>query len=238
MKWQILDTGQATGQQNMDQDWQLLQDLNANSNPILHLYDWSHDTASYGHFIKPFEHLKEEGVAKHGLQLARRPTGGGVILHVSDFAYSCIIPAAHPRFSLNTFENYAWIHSLVAQVIQRFAGQEIEPDLLAQESIPENLHCKHFCMAKPTRFDVMLNGRKVGGGAQRRTRKGFLHQGTISLAMPTEAYLTDILKVDAAVLQGMRKHGGVLIGSDWTRQDLLDARFTLKNLLAQMLTEG
>ena len=32
---------------------------------------------------------------------------------------------------------------------------------------------------KPVRADVMLNGRKIAGAAQRRTRAGLLHQGSI-----------------------------------------------------------
>jgi lipoate-protein ligase A len=48
-------------------------------------------------------------------------------------------------------------------------------------------------MAKPTKYDVMWEGKKVGGGAQRRTKYGFLHQGTISLGRPDEEFLSGIL---------------------------------------------
>jgi len=36
-------------------------------------------------------------------------------------------------------------------------------------------------MAKPTIYDVMLNGKKIGGSAQRRTKFGLLHQASIHL---------------------------------------------------------
>jgi len=35
------------------------------------------------------------------------------------------------------------------------------------------------CFANPVRADVMLNGRKIAGAAQRRTRRGLLQQGSI-----------------------------------------------------------
>jgi lipoate-protein ligase A len=35
------------------------------------------------------------------------------------------------------------------------------------------------CFANPVRADVMMNGRKVAGAAQRRTRRGLLQQGSI-----------------------------------------------------------
>src|SRR6266700_1709494 len=44
----------------------------------------------------------------------------------------------------------------------------------AQRAVPTNV-----CFANPVRADVMLNGRKVAGAAQRRTRAGLLHQGSI-----------------------------------------------------------
>ena len=35
------------------------------------------------------------------------------------------------------------------------------------------------CFANPVRADVMVDGRKVAGAAQRRTRRGLLQQGSI-----------------------------------------------------------
>jgi lipoate-protein ligase A len=40
----------------------------------------------------------------------------------------------------------------------------------------------HLCFANPVSADVIMNGRKVAGAAQRRTRAGLLHQGSIQLA--------------------------------------------------------
>jgi lipoate-protein ligase A len=38
---------------------------------------------------------------------------------------------------------------------------------------------KTHCFANPVHADVMLNGRKIAGAAQRRTRRGLLQQGSI-----------------------------------------------------------
>jgi len=35
------------------------------------------------------------------------------------------------------------------------------------------------CFANPVRADVMIDGRKIAGAAQRRTRRGLLQQGSI-----------------------------------------------------------
>jgi lipoate-protein ligase A len=37
----------------------------------------------------------------------------------------------------------------------------------------------YTCFANPVRADVMIDGRKIAGAAQRRTRRGLLQQGSI-----------------------------------------------------------
>ena len=36
-----------------------------------------------------------------------------------------------------------------------------------------------LCFARPTGYDILVEGAKVAGGAQRATRDGLLHQGSI-----------------------------------------------------------
>jgi len=44
---------------------------------------------------------------------------------------------------------------------------------------PQGRGYSSHCFANPVRADVIVNGRKVAGAAQRRTRAGLLHQGSI-----------------------------------------------------------
>src|SRR5262249_49694531 len=142
--------------------------------------------ATYGHFIAPSQFLNLSAMADLGLDLAQRPTGGGITFHLSDLAFSMLIPASHPGYSANTLANYAFINHLVAKAIKEFMHLSKEPLLLPIEPALSDPKAAHFCMAKPTKYDLMLDGRKVAGAAQRRTKFGFLHQGTISLALPDE----------------------------------------------------
>jgi lipoate-protein ligase A len=43
-------------------------------------------------------------------------------------------------------------------------------------------YSRHLCFANPVLADVMIDSRKIAGAAQRRTRAGLLHQGSIQLA--------------------------------------------------------
>lgn len=188
MKWRILDTGFASAQENMEIDRALLEHLDE---PILHFYDWKQNSITHGHFVDPAQFLNLALADKWNLDLGRRPTGGGITFHLTDFAFSVLIPAGHEGYHLNVMDNYAYVNQRIAIAIQNLIGNSTQ--LLAAEPVVEDRQTPHFCMAKPTKYDVMWSGKKIGGGAQRRTKKGFLHQGTIFLAKPTEEFLRDLV---------------------------------------------
>ncbi|NGX61329.1 MAG: Octanoyltransferase LipM [Chlamydiae bacterium] len=235
LKWIQIDTGPRTAKENMELDAALLEDLEHEPFPILHLYDWEEEAATYGYFIKPEAFLQLDGVKKHALDLARRPTGGGIVFHNCDLAFSVLVPASHPDFSTNPLENYAYVNKRVIWAVSKLLDST--PELLPSEPLPADSHCKSFCMAKPTRYDVMIGGRKIGGAAQRKTRHGFLHQGTISIGMLPEEYLREILLPGTQVIEAMKANTFSLLGKKWTKIELQEARSSLKNSLKQAFHE-
>lgn len=234
-EWQVIDSGPATVKANMDLDKKLLEELNDASLPILHLYDWVSPSATYGHFINPATYLSPE--AFNCLDLSKRPTGGGVTFHVADWAFSVLVPANYHAYSLNTLDNYAFVNQLVIEVLSRFLGGGHDFSLLHNESQALDPHSGHFCMAKPTKYDVMLGGKKVGGGAQRRTRTGFLHQGTISLSLPDRDFLAKVLLPGTCVYESMSKNTCTLLPKTSSVKDLVEARHFLKQLFTKVLLE-
>lgn len=231
-EWEILDTGMASPEENMARDAQLLEQLQETQSPLLHLYSWNAASATYGHFVDPLAFLNPEGVKKHKLALAKRPTGGGIVFHVCDFAFSVLVPSSHPACSLNTLENYAFVNNKVVEAIQAYSGQHGE--LLPSESKPLDASSRHFCMAKPTRFDVMVGDKKVGGAAQRRKKWGFLHQGTISLAVPPSDFLKDVLKPETRVFEAMQANSYSLLGPNWMPKQLVQAREDIRKELIRV----
>ncbi len=236
MEWCIVDSGKAPAQQLMDRDSEFLFSLEKDPKPILHLYDWEGDSATYGYFVDPKDFLDLQAAKKRGLHLGRRPTGGGIIFHIWDFAFSVLVPASHPRFSQNTLENYGFVNERVLK-----AAQSLIPGQAAMEIIPEDLpsweeKSRFFCMAKPTKYDVVLQGKKIAGAAQRKTKYGYVHQGSVSLCMPDREYLETVLLPGSQVIESMFSCTFPLLGKEATRQDLLDGRRKLKELLKTTIT--
>ncbi len=80
---------------------------------------------------------------------------------------------------LSAPESYRHIH-LGVQAALTACGivNELTPRAGATES--------DACFAKPVRFDIVSGAGKLSGAAQRRTREGMLHQGSILLPDPAQ----------------------------------------------------
>lgn len=207
----------------MQKDAELLANIVSLNTPLLHLYEWEGNCLTYGYFMDPYKHLDKKALQKHKILLARRPTGGGIIFHLTDFAFSLFIPASHPHFSLNTLENYAYVNGLILQIIAPLLQSTTYAELL-QTSTERST----FCMAQPTQYDLICKGKKLGGAAQRRTKAGLLHQGSISLAIPPLDILQEVLKNDLTLVEAMQKHSYMLCSEI---NQLHDMRQAIKELL-------
>lgn len=237
MGWIHIDTGKRAASENMALDEALLTDLEHETNSLLHLYDWEKDAATFGHFIDPSKFLNLEGIAKRGIDLSKRPTGGGIIFHHCDLAFSVLVPASHESFSLNPLDNYAFVNNRVIWAICQAFSFDFPIELLPEEPEPLDEHSRSFCMAKSTKYDVMVQGRKAGGAAQRKTRHGFLHQGSISLGLVPEEYLLEVLASETQVAERMKQNSFALLGENWSQKELEEARSSLRNFLQKAFSQ-
>lgn len=187
----FIDSGIRPAQHIMDTDALLLNTLG--EEPILHFYAMEGKAATYGIFTKPEELLHLEACRQHQITLAKRPTGGGIIFHFLDLAFSYLIPKSHPRFSENTLQNYHTVNQLVVQGLKElFPHNDFS-------FLPKEQKClSTFCMAHPTPYDVLCKGKKLAGASQRKTRAGLLHQGSISILAPPLALLTQLTDPETA----------------------------------------
>ncbi len=202
---EIVEANSSSAQKNMEKDIFLLQSLEENPRSILHFYNWESLSVTYGYFTNPSRLLYTEQMKKEGIDLAKRPTGGGVIFHIWDLAFSLLVPRSSPFFSENTLQNYAFVHKGVFEALS-----SCFPLLEGSEMIEEDFEAKSpfsssFCMAKPTKYDLVYRGKKLAGAAQRKTRFGFLHQGSLSLFMPEEEKLKRWVK-DSEVISSIMNH--------------------------------
>lgn len=233
--WHVIDSGTLAPEAIMAKDAALLEELQAKDSPILHLYEWAMPCLTYGYFTKLEQHLHLDVLQHKGLHIARRPTGGGIIFHLTDLAFSLLVPASHSYFSLNTLDSYAVINAHVARVIMQWSKQGIHPTLFTKDVACGKNMCYSFCMAAPTPYDLVVAGKKVGGAAQRRRRQGLLHQATLSLALPSVDLLQAILRDAQDVIPLMQTQSFCLLGPQATPAELQQARIELRQALVGSL---
>lgn len=232
LPFEVLVSPPSDPEKNMETDIFLLEDLKRHPRVVLHLYAWKGLCATYGYFLHPFRLLKQEQVKKHDLKLARRPTGGGLIFHSWDLAFALLIPGSHPHYFSNTLQSYLSVNQAVLKAITQFNKTKISPTLWVTQDKNQRVD---FCMAQPTVFDIMIEGKKVGGAAQRRTKHGLLHQGSIALGMPSLELLEDLLLDCQQVIPAMQRQGHYLLGQNIKTDFFHQERQRLQFLLIKSL---
>ena len=157
---------------NMACDEWLLHDIGRLAKPVLRIYGWDRPSLSIGYF-------QDHRGRDTGKSLVRRPTGGGAVDHTRDATYSVILPRSHPWCAACACDRYQQVHRLVLSL---FTNRSITAQLAgAGRGNGTAARPNGDCFSEPTRHDILLAGKKVGGSAQRLTREGLLHQGSVLL---------------------------------------------------------
>jgi lipoate-protein ligase A len=234
-EWDVLDTGVNSAQANMRQDRELLEGAAELKRPVLHFYEWEKPSLTYGHFIDPSLFLNQKRVESLGWNAARRSTGGGIVFHLWDMAFSLVVPAHCLEYSMNTLDNYAFVNRAVLKAVEAFLPKGLDLHLIEHDTAPLDPHCSHFCMARPTKYDVLWQGKKIAGAAQRKTKAGFLHQGTIALISPSQELLEQVLLSSVQVSAAMQTYTYPLLEKGVTPEALVSAKQQLRDLLTHQL---
>lgn len=166
------------GPTNMARDEALLQLVGRCEHPpTLRFYRWNPPTISLGYFQ---EYADYEALPPPAGDLAvvRRQTGGGAILHDRELTYGLILPLDHPLIEKLGSPNamYRHLHNAVADLLTAY-GVPVTDGPAGGGS------CSHggpfFCFERHSCFDLLAEGRKLMGSAQRRTREAVLQHGSL-----------------------------------------------------------
>src|SRR5258705_9269822 len=152
----------------MATDEVLLESIAGLGHPVLRFYGWNEPAASFGYSQRYAEVARLTSLRP----LVRRPTGGGLVPHDADWTYTLIFPPSAAWYSLKATESYQRVHSWVQAAFQKINV----PTELAPCSRKE---VAGQCFVGAEEFDVLWKGRKIAGGAQRRSRHGLLIQGSV-----------------------------------------------------------
>lgn len=170
--WRFLRSAALDGPMNMAVDHALLDRARRTGDWVLRVYSWSSPVLSLGRNQRARELYDVEGIARRGIGVVRRPTGGRALLHHHEVTYSITGPvtvgeglgAAYER--INALLVSALRSLGVAAEVALFRGRASTPD-----GVP--------CFAEPAAGEIVVDGCKLVGSAQWREDGAFLQHGSI-----------------------------------------------------------
>jgi lipoate-protein ligase A len=166
--WLLLESGRDAAGSNMALDEALLEGMPRMQMPVLRFYGWTEGAASFGYF-QNFSEIERTTLLR---PLVRRPTGGGLVPHDADWTYSLAFPTSHEWYSVSAVESYRRVHEWIQAA---FVKLKIPTELASccRKSEPGQ------CFVGHEKFDLLWQGKKIAGAAQRRSKLGLLIQGSV-----------------------------------------------------------
>ena len=178
--WRLLNTGKHHAAMNMAIDETILRQQKSSPQPTLRFYDWSQSAFSFGYFQQISAEVDVEACASRNIEIVRRMTGGGIVIHGWDVTYTLIVPHGTDGIPQNLSDSYRLISDCLIKGLQQI-GVPVhrQTEKLERENAGPNV-----CLTNPAQYDIMLHGKKIAGVSQRRNRAGVMYQGYIALDMP------------------------------------------------------
>ncbi len=182
--------------ENMRRDAALLAGVERGGEAVLRLFRFAPPGITLGRSQDPARELDLERCRAAGVLWAVRPTGGRAIYHDEEWTYACAAPLADPVWGGTLAAAYQALSGLVVRSLAALGV----PATLAAGSARGSLAPREArgaaapCFASTARHEVVLDGRKLVGSAQRRTARAWLQEGSLLLG-PAHLRLVEFLAV-------------------------------------------
>lgn len=172
------------GASNLALDELLLRRVSAESASVetfLRFYGWPEPTLSLGMAQQASRVVDFGYCRRQGIAVARRATGGKAVLHHREVTYSLISNdrSLFPAWSIQ--DTYGTISAALQQGLSLMGIDTTLAGPAVGQRRHHRSHRSHACFASTFHHEILFEGRKLVGSAQRRTLRGFLQHGSILL---------------------------------------------------------
>lgn len=179
------------GQENMAIDRELLEAAERTGSAYVRLYRWSEPTLSLGHFQAGID--RNLHAASRNLPVVLRASGGGAIVHDREWTYSIAMPVGRNKIGASK-ELYDIVHDALVVGLRTLGWSASQWTKPCAVEMTETSSAKDTGMiacggSKPTEpllcfqrrscGDIVCEGFKVVGSAQRRLGASVLQHGSI-----------------------------------------------------------
>lgn len=205
----LLNMGKSSAAMNMAVDEAILAVQKEQANPTLRFYGWTQPAFSFGYFQDIASEVDIEGCHADGIELVKRMTGGGIVVHGWELTYTLVLPRRAGEMGVS--EVYQRIGQSLVKAFQKldvpaqcYAVGADSPSAVRNPTYraesPGAIGNRtdraeaNICLTNPAEYDVMCKEKKLAGVSVRRNRDGILFQGYISLDVPPASILARVSK--------------------------------------------
>lgn len=175
-RWRLIDTKIGSAYWNMAVDEALLEGFKEGDLPILRLYGWE-PSLSAGRFSNVRMNVDVQRAEEKRTPLVRRLSGGGVLVHGGDLSYTLIVPRDHLQ-STGVKESYHYLCGFLLRLYEKLGHHAHFVRDTPLKEVKSDI-----CLAGNEAYDIVINGDKMGGNAQRRTRHTLFQHGSIPMRL-------------------------------------------------------
>ena len=219
-----------SGEENMRRDRRMAEATAVDGIPRLRFYSWTPWTLSLGYNQKD-DRIDRDALREAGYDLVRRPTGGRAVFHAEEITYGVAMPAG----DAGVHATYARISGALRHGFELLGAEGVE---FSRSELDMKKHYEELdsegCFSASALNELMVDGRKLVGSAQRRYGSTLLQHGSILL---DEAHLQIVryLSIAPDRQDGMRRR---LASKTVTLREIVEGPMPSFEEIATHLAEG
>ena len=176
--WRWIHSGAADGASHMSVDAALLENPSRLTAPAVRVYRWDPFCISLGKHQSDTA-IDLQACRREGVDVVRRPTGGRAVLHSDETTYAVVLPRASEWGHRPKGELYRMLSEAITRGLVRLGLPVAYEKRSLRPPSPADGTASMSCFSSSARWEILLDGKKLVGSAQRIAPTGLLQHGSI-----------------------------------------------------------
>lgn len=173
INFRLLKSFKKSAKENMAVDKALVKSFDIKNKAVIRFYTWEKSfTVGLSQDVSDYTNK----YLSYNNNCAKRMTGGGVLFHGHDVSYSLLFPSSILG-NKSVKESYEHICSFLLNFYKSL-GLDAK---YAKDDENITLSKSNFCQVGYEAYDIVVNGIKIGGNAQKRSRNMIFQHGSIPI---------------------------------------------------------
>ncbi|MDP2912463.1 MAG: lipoate--protein ligase family protein [Candidatus Omnitrophota bacterium] len=223
-RFRLIRSRPGSAAHNMALDEKIFHQYMIDGIPIFRVYGWDTPSFTYGVSQSPENEIDMARCGADGIQIAKRMTGGGLLFHNDEITYSLVCDKTDIGEPDNVFVSY---RKICAFLISFYRSLGLKASFaLEAEDFKDRCAPHELCSASREKYDIIINGRKIGGNAQKRKRRVVFQHGSIPLSIDWKfmrRYVRSLPRDISSGVTTLAEELKDLPGKDVLEQRLIDA---------------